>query len=78
MLLKSEINLTDFLKEVTKCNGEVLFETNEGDSLNLKSVLSQYIFAAISGNPSILLNGHVICKDKNDYEVLEDYLNKES
>ena len=32
--------------------GDVHFNTAEGDSLNLQSVLSQYVFAALAGKPS--------------------------
>ena len=44
MHINPNINILNFLKQVQKCNGEVLFETSEGDRIALKSTLSQYIF----------------------------------
>lgn len=44
MHIRTDINVMDFLKQVQKCGSEVLFETPEGDSIALKSTLSQYIF----------------------------------
>lgn len=43
MHINPNINILNFLKQVQKCNGEVLFETSEGDRIALKSTLSQYI-----------------------------------
>ncbi len=47
MHINPNINILNFLKQVQKCNGEVLFETSEGDRIALKSTLSQYIFFTI-------------------------------
>ena len=41
MHIKTNINVVNFLKQVQKCSGEVLFETSEGDCIALKSTLSQ-------------------------------------
>ena len=43
MHLKANINIVEFLEQVKKCDGEVLYETPEGDRIALKSTLSQYI-----------------------------------
>lgn len=51
MKLKEKIDYAAFFKTVQRCAGEVLLITNEGDKLNLKSTLSQFVFlAAVSGN----------------------------
>ena len=54
MHIKDNINIVNFLKQVQKCNAEVLFVTPEGDRIALKSTLSQYIFCTIASNPEIL------------------------
>ena len=42
MHINPNINILNFLKQVQKCNGEVLFETSEGDrhcpKINIKSI----------------------------------------
>ena len=47
MKLKENADLPAFLSQVKKCGGDVFLETQEGDSLNLKSTLSQYIFVSL-------------------------------
>lgn len=47
MKLKKNINVQAFLETVKKCDGNVYFKTIEGDQLNLKSLLSQYILVSI-------------------------------
>ena len=74
MHLKNDIEIMDFLKQVKKCDGEVLFETPEGDRIALKSTLSQYIFCTIASNPELLKNGTISFKQEKDKEILKDYL----
>lgn len=74
MRIRTDINVMDFLKQVQKCNSEVLFETPEGDSIALKSTLSQYIFCTIAQNISLLQSGSIRFSDKSDEEVLKAYL----
>lgn len=51
MKLKENIDYAEFFRTVQKCAGEVLLVTPEGDRLNLKSTLSQFVFAAaVRGN----------------------------
>lgn len=51
MKLKQNIDYSAFLRTVQACRGEVVLTTGEGDRLNLKSALSQFIFAAaVNGN----------------------------
>lgn len=77
MLLKKGVDFNNFLLEVKQCDGEVLFETDEGDSLNLKSILSQYLFTVITADDNFLLQGHVVCSDESDYVILNQYLTNE-
>lgn len=78
MKLKPNINVVDFLKATMHCPGEVWYTTSEGDVLNLKSQLSQYIMlAALTAKKSVALPaGEIICKSEFDYQALAAYLEK--
>lgn len=73
MKLKKEISLTSFLQKVKECRGEVTFRTEEGDCLNLKSVLTSYIFVTLMMNPEILEKGWILCGEE-DYTILNQFL----
>jgi hypothetical protein len=77
MRLKSKIRFDDFLKRVRVCKGEVSYKTAGGDSLNLKSLLSEYVFlsAALSkATADIIYDGSVECDEESDYARLSDFL----
>lgn len=74
MKLRKDINAIDFIKMIKKCENEVLFQTPEGDSLNLKSLLSQYIFASILENPELIESGKIVCNSKKDSMLLFQFL----
>ena len=76
MKLKTEATLVEFLQAAKQCRGEVLYKTTEGDVLNLKSQLSQYIFLAAlaSDKQTPLPNGEIVCDDETDYQILLPFL----
>lgn len=74
MILKENINCVAFLGKVKECAGEVRFETAEGDVLNLKSTLSQYLFATMTDSHKFLSHGSVVCDEESDYQLLGQYL----
>lgn len=74
MTIKEYTDIPAFLSQVKSCSGDVFFKTDEGDSLNLKSVLSTYVFAVLMNTPELIQNGKVICEDERDYELLQPYL----
>ena len=74
--LKAAVSHADFLKRVKDCRGEVLFETADGDVLNLKSQLSQFVFAASFLKPEIVQQAQVRCEETSDYEILRNYLSE--
>lgn len=74
MKLKQGVSLPAFLDQVKKCQGEVYFKTNEGDCLNLKSVLTTYIFVTLMMEPEVIENGWITCEDTADYGILNTYL----
>lgn len=74
MQLKENSNLLEFLQQVKRCNSDVLFTTTDGDLLNLKSELSRYIFATITGKEDFALKGRIKCADADDAQLLKDFL----
>ncbi len=76
MRLKEKANIVAFLQDARAARGDVWFQTDEGDQLNLKSVLSQYVFISAAGNEgeSALKNGKIVCEKKQDYQFLQEYL----
>lgn len=74
MHINPNINILNFLKQVQKCNGEVLFETSEDDRIALKSTLSQYIFFTIVSNPELLQSGTIRFEQDEDIKLLKNFL----
>lgn len=72
MKLIKNIDTIAFLEDVKKCDGEVFFESEEGDRLNLKSTLSQYVFLVADFNDKVLEKGQ-LCFDDTDFEILKKY-----
>lgn len=75
-ILKRPINTIAFINAVKNCSGDVFLQTKEGDRLNLKSSLCQYIFAfaSVSDNTEdFLINAELTCAAKEDYRLLSDY-----
>ncbi len=77
MKMKPDISFQDFLNKVRSCSGEVVFTTPDGDLLNLKSTLSQFIFAVAVSKPELTANGKVVCSCPEDYKYLAEYLMEE-
>lgn len=64
------INLKEFLDAIDHCKGDVFLETEEGDSLNLKSKLCQIIgLSSILSNPEIG-EATIRCTDPSDETML--------
>lgn len=74
MHLKPGSDITQFLAAIKLCDDDVFFETTEGDSLNLTSVLSQYIFCSIADHPELYQDGRIRCQTQKDYDILANYL----
>lgn len=73
MKLKPEIDLSAFLKTIQSCTNDVIFETDEGDRLNLKSTLSQFIFTAAVAARLPDIPGRICC-DGQDVPLLQKFL----
>ena len=74
MKLKENIDIIAFLKRVNECRKDVYYDSPEGDHLDLKSALSQYVLSASSHDRYLLQNGAVVCDDLHDYECLREFL----
>jgi len=74
MNLAANADLPAFLDTVQKCSGDVLFCLPEGDKLNLKSTLSQYLFAALASKEDLLKKGRIICLSPQDEKKLAPFL----
>lgn len=73
MKIKSNVNVINFLSAVSQCHSDVYFITEEGDNLNLKSTLSQFIFTSVLANAEILENAHIECHNPDDFDRLKDF-----
>ena len=78
MRIAENLNEQAFLDAVSRCEGEVLFSTTEGDRINLKSRLCQYVFALIYRNKELMAQAQVVCERESDNALLREYLNPES
>lgn len=73
MKLNPNVNIPAFLQAVQSCKGEVCFVTQEGDILNLKSVLLQFVFTAVVAGKPQSFEGLITVQDPQDEIQLRDY-----
>lgn len=73
MRLKKNVDIMDFMKGIKTCRGNVFFESPE-DKIDLKSVLSQYVFISILNNKKLMERGGIHCEDPEDLKKLGPYL----
>ena len=77
MKFKRNINYLEFMKAVQTCSEDVYFNSKDGDHLNLRSALSQALFAVICGDRAFLEHGEIECIDGSDYHRLAAFLTGE-
>lgn len=77
MRLRENIKLEAFIQAVSDCQGEVLYRTEEGDCLNLKSALSRFIFLSMIEGYQNLRSGHVVYSEA-DVPLLQEFLEIET
>lgn len=73
MYLSEDVDIVQFLSAVKTCREDVFLETVEGDRLNLKSTLSQYVFAACANGRGFLKKARIICAEE-DVKSLREFL----
>lgn len=78
MYLREDIDVTQFLSNVIKCQDAVIFYSNSGDSLNLNSILSQMVFQTFVADSDNWKSGTIRCLKQDDYLRLKDYLCEKS
>ena len=64
------INLKEFLDAIDHCKGDVFLETEEGDSLNLKSKLCQMMGVANIMKGAIIHEAALRCANPEDESLL--------
>lgn len=75
MKLKKELDILEFMAAVQRCRHAVYFDTADGDHLNLKSALSQFVFASAIAVKLPRLDAEIICEDE-DRPVLLPFLER--
>lgn len=73
MKLRADVDLVRFLGSVKDCRQDVFFCSGAGDQLNLKSILSQYMLSAASGDAALIGAGDIICQNNGDYQKLAEF-----
>lgn len=74
MVLRKDADLTAFFRKVRECTGPVWFKTPEGDCLNLRSQLCQYIFVAAFRDEALCLKGQILCDQSQDEALFSDFV----
>lgn len=73
MRLKKDADVVEFMRGIKSCKGGIFFESPE-DRIDLKSILSRYVFISILGNRKLIESGEICCEDTEDFKKLEPYL----
>lgn len=74
MKIKNITDVSKFFEVIEKCKGTVELVTNEGDRLNLKSKLSQYIALANVFSEAKISDIEIVTHEPEDVHLLLDYL----
>lgn len=75
MKVKNISNVDEFFKAVDKCKGKVELISNEGDRLNLKSKLTQYVsLAKIFSEGSVIQEMEIVAYEPEDVDILVKYM----
>ena len=73
MKLKKNLDIIAFMSAIEKCGDDVYFETAEGDHLDLKSTLSQFVFASAVAVKLPSLDAEIRCRE-TDLPLLLPFL----
>lgn len=69
-------DIDNFFKVIDKCSGKVELVTEEGDRLNLKSKLSQYVSLANIFSDGVINEVEIIAYEKEDLDKLVAFMMK--
>ncbi len=73
MRIRSNVKLVDLIKSAKLCEEDVFFKTEDGNVLNMKSMLSTLLLQSIADD-SLIAKGQIVCMNENDYKVLSDLI----
>ncbi len=76
MKIKNISNPKRFFETVNQCQGSVELVTSEGDRLNLKSTLCQYIALTQMFKDARIADVDLVVSEQEDYETLQEFLEK--
>lgn len=74
MKIKSITNVEKFFETIERCKGKVELVTSEGDTLNLKSKLSQYFSLTKVFSDARIDDVDIICYEPEDINLLLEFL----
>ena len=74
MKVQNISNIEQFFKVIDKCKGKVELVTGEGDRLNLKSKLSQYVSLANIFSDGTIGELEIIAYEAEDITLLVDFM----
>ncbi len=77
MKVQNISNISKFFETVDKCKGKVELVTGEGDRLNLKSKLSQYVSLANIFSNGEIPEMEIIAYEKEDVDTLIEFMMNE-
>ena len=69
-------DINDFFKVVDKCEGRVELTSSEGDRINLKSKLTQFVAMAQLMNTTYVKELEIVSSEPEDANRLLDYMMK--
>lgn len=73
MELKENIDYPAFWKTVRSCESDVIFITKDGDNLNLRSTICQFILTVYLSNGNHSFRGQIQCRSEKDARLLKDF-----
>jgi hypothetical protein len=74
--IKHDTKLVDLLSYARSCKEDVFFKTDEGDMLNLKSLLSAVFLQSLANDRTLIARGQIVCVNDEDYKVLTEFIEK--
>lgn len=77
MKVENVKDIESFLKVIDSCEGKVELLTGEGDRLNLKSTLCQYVSLAKIFSSGEVTELEIVAHEPADAEKISDYMKQE-
>lgn len=77
MMILPETDLNRFLRAADQCGGEVILQFYDGSRLNVKSMLSKVVLAALYEKKELLKDAEIICEKETDEQFLREFLGQE-